>query len=149
MKSNDQVLLTLTERVTGKNYIVKIESKTVEAVKEGLRRIFSVMGDYKKIVKSITSDNGVEFSRLYELEEEEGMEVFYAHPYSSFERRTNENCNGIVWRKIPKSTYIKKYSDEDIRKVEQWVNDMPRKILGYRTANEFYEQELKKLGISA
>lgn len=77
------------------------------------------------------------------------IEVFYAHPYSSFERGTNENCNGIVRRKIPKSTYIKKYSDEDIRRVEQWVNDMPRKILGYQTANESYEQELKKLGISA
>ena len=70
--------MTLTERVTRKNYIVKIESKTVEAVKEGLRRIFSVMGDYKKIVKSITSDNGVEFSRLYELEEV--VESVMGHP---------------------------------------------------------------------
>lgn len=148
-QSGDEALLTLTERVTRKEYIAKISGKTVEGVRDGLTDIFARMGDYKKIVKSITTDNGSEFSKLHELEKAEGIKVYYAHPYSSFERGTNEHCNGIIRRRVPKGKYIKRYSRRIIRSVESWLNEMPRKILGYQSANEAYEKALHELGIAA
>lgn len=146
-KSKDCALLTLTERVTRKEYLAKISGKTAEAVGAGLKEIFRRIGKgFKDVVRSITADNGSEFAKLHELEKEKGIKVFYAHPYSSWERGTNEHCNGLIRRKIPKGKYISKYTKNRIRRIEEWVNRMPRKILGYKTADEAYEEELLTLG---
>ena len=62
--------------------------------------------------------------------------VKFAHPYSSWERGTNENQNRMIRRFIPKGTDISKISDKEIKRIENWMNNYPRKILGYRTTNE-------------
>lgn len=142
----DNVLLTLTERKTRKEIIRKIEAKTIEAVQECLDQIVKEVP--REALKSITSDNGQEFARLYNIEEK-GIKVYYAHPYSSYERGQNENTNGIIRRFIPKGMEIKKFSDEKIKKIEKWINTMPRRNLGYSTAEELYQEEVENLEICA
>lgn len=142
----DNVLLTLTERKTRKEIIRKINGKSVEAVQECLDQIMKELPP--KALKSITSDNGQEFSHLYDIEER-GIKVYYAHPYSSYERGQNENTNGIIRRFIPKGVEIKKFSKDKIRKIENWINTMPRRNLGYFTAEELYQEELSKLDACA
>ena len=62
--------------------------------------------------------------------------VYFAHPFSSWERGTNENQNRMIRRFIPKGTNIAKVSNEEIKRIENWMNNYPGKILGYKTANE-------------
>ncbi|MDW7730794.1 MAG: IS30 family transposase, partial [Bacillota bacterium] len=59
-----------------------------------------------------------------------------AHPYSSWERGTNENINKLIRRFIPKGSSIDDYTDEDIQRIEHWINNYPRRIFGYRSSNE-------------
>lgn len=142
----DDVLLTLTERKTRKEMIRKIRNKTVEEVNRCLNEIIKEIPE--GALKSITSDNGVEFSRLYAIEER-GIKVYYAHPYSSYERGQNENTNGIIRRFVPKGVPIRRYSKEKIKKIEGWINTLPRRVLGYFTAEELYQEELNELGLCA
>ncbi|MCF7887363.1 MAG: IS30 family transposase, partial [Candidatus Omnitrophica bacterium] len=62
--------------------------------------------------------------------------VYFAHPYSAWERGTNENQNKMIRRFIPKGTDIAKVSTKEIKETEKWMNNYPRKVLGYRSANE-------------
>ena len=85
-EKTDQVLLTLTERKTKKEIIRKISGKTVNAVHRCLKKLKKETPNFNKIFRSITADNGVEFSKLYEIGEKMGIDIYYAHPYSSWER---------------------------------------------------------------
>ena len=146
-EKTDQVLLTLTERKTKKEIIRKISGKTVNAVHRCLKKLKNETPNFNQIFKSITTDNGAEFSRLYELEEKLGVAIYYAHPYSSWERGLNENTNRIIRRFIPKGTKIRQYTKKKIEKIEYWINTMYRKSLGWKTAEECYEEERLLLGI--
>jgi len=87
-------------------------------------------------------DNGSEFLNMQALEQScvyadvKRTTCYYAHPFSSWERGSNENANKIIRRFIPKGTDISDYTDDDIRRIEHWMNNYPRKILGYKTANQ-------------
>lgn len=141
-------LLTLTERKTKEEIIRKMEGKTAEGVSEALSSIHDMYGIYfDKIFKTITSDNGVEFSRLYELEEGKGTKVYYAHPYSSYERPLNESTNRIIRRFVPKGREMEKYTGEDINRIERWINTLPRRSLGYMTSEEAFQEELRMIGL--
>jgi IS30 family transposase len=98
----------------------------------------------KEIFKIVTSDNGSEFLDFGKLEKSifggKRFEMYYAHPYSSYERGTNENANGIIRRFLPKGTDFSKISNKKIQKIQDWMNDYPRKILGWLSANELYEK---------
>ena len=69
-------------------------------------------------------------------EREQNLTV--AHPYSSWERGSNENANKLIRHFIAKGKNIDKYNDMEIKKIEDWINNYPRKIFGYRTANQMY-----------
>lgn len=92
--------------------------------------------------KSITADNGLEFAGLYKLESELETQVYFAHPYASYERGTNERHNGLIRRFIAKGKAISDHSAEAIAFIEDWCNTLPRKILGYRTPEELFEKQL-------
>ncbi|MEE0859213.1 MAG: IS30 family transposase, partial [Acutalibacteraceae bacterium] len=95
-----------------------------------IRKNIQQYGDLApKIFKSITSDNGSEFATLSEIVP--FADVYYAHPYSSFERRTNEKQNSLLRRFFPKGKRIDDVSDEAILKVQNWINELPRKIFNY------------------
>ena len=105
---------------------------------------------FKRVFKSITVDNGVEFSDCSGLERSvigEGKRtfVFYCHPYSSWERGTNENTNKLIRRHIPKGTNFDGRTDEEIATIEEWINNYPRGIFGFKTSKELFEEEIKKL----
>lgn len=145
-------LLVLTERKTRNEIIIKLQQHTAEAVVDALDRLERKWGAmFKKIFKTITVDNGTEFAYCNQLERsaiEEGnrTKMYYCHPYSSYERGTNEVTNKMVRRHIPKGTNFDDKTDEDIESIERWVNDYPRKIHDYHTAAEKFHDEIKKIG---
>ena len=131
-------ILTLVERKTRKSLYVLVKNKTQKEVIAALRRIKRrVKGDFSAVFKSITADNGPEFLDSSGMKKAAKCgEIYYAHPYSSWERGSNENGNRILRRFIPKGTDIGKITAEELQRIEDWVNNYPRKILGYRTANQ-------------
>lgn len=136
----EPVLLTLTERLSRFELILKIDGKTEEAVSDAITSIMDT--DYAdKIFKSITSDNGSEFASL-ETAVLKTVEIYYTHPYSSWERGTNENHNGIIRRFIPKGKRISEVLSSNVKRINIWMNNLPRKILNYQTPYEVFMQQV-------
>lgn len=143
-------LFTLTERKTREEIIIKVAEGTHEAIKEAIDGLETKHGvGFKVKFKSITFDNGAEFLGWRKLEvsvdglTERRTTVYFAHSYSSWERGTNENQNRMIRRFIPKGTNIANIGDKEIQWIQDWMNNYPRKILGYRTANEAAEECLQ------
>jgi IS30 family transposase len=138
------VLLTLTERLTRYEIIVKLPNKKSETINAAVTMLIEHY-HYKGIsfFKSITSDNGVEFTHLPIVSKD--IPIYFAHPYKSNDRGTNENHNGIIRRFIPKGSLIYKYSESFIESIESWMNNYPRRIFDYYTPAEMLVKELKKL----
>ena len=143
-KKRGSVLFTLTERKTREEIIVKIAGKRAEYVAQALDLIEK---KYKKEFyskfKSITFDNGVEFRNWKSLEKSYDnrrkrarTQVYYAHPYRSGERGSNENANRLIRRFIPKGIDITPISEEFIQKIEDWINNYPRAMFKYKSTNE-------------
>lgn len=144
-KGNKGVLLVLTERHTRMSKIFKMGRKTQEEVSKVLNKLEGkYRSKFKEIFKSITMDNGCEFINQKLIEKSIYTKkartiAYYAHPYSSWERGSNENINKMIRRYIPKGSNIDKYTEQEIKQIEEWINNYPRKILGYKSANEVYE----------
>ena len=143
-------LFTLTERKTREEIIIKVEQGTQEAIKAAVDGLETKHGNNFKVkFKSITFDNGVEFLGWKFLEisllkpEERRTMVYFAHSYSAWERGTNENQNRMIRRFVPKGKDIAEFSNADIQEIEDWMNNYPRKILGYRTANQVAQECLQ------
>lgn len=131
------VLLSLDERLSRRRHIFKISSRSANAVGEALQHLREIYGkDFTDIFKSITSDNGSEFSKL--TEQLPDVKIYYAHPYSSFERGTNEKQNSLVRRFFPKGKSFDSVSDEAVTFVQNWINNLPRKIFNYLSASEIF-----------
>lgn len=144
--SDDKVLLTIVERKTRYSIVLSIDGKTACAVTEGIKELKELYGDkFNDVFKSITSDNGSEFADLSNLEEEVGTKVYFTHPYSSFERGTNERHNGLIRRFIPKGKRISDYCIDKISTIEEWMNTLPRKILGYLSPECLFENHLDEI----
>lgn len=136
-------LLTLTERKTRLEIARKIPDRTAASVKKEIDKIERKMGAlaFRELFISITPDNGVEFSNAEGLERSilnnrQRTQLFFAHPYASYERGTNENHNGIIRRFITKGSDIGLVKKNSIRKIQDWMNHYPRKILGGRSPLE-------------
>lgn len=143
---SDAVLLTMTERMTRKEIIRVLPDKSAQSVQNAMLKLANDSGPlFPKVFKSITSDNGCEFSKLASLEKIANSKVYFAHPYTSSERGTNERHNGLIRRFIPKGRRISEYSAETICQIQNWCNTLPRKILGYLTPDEAFEDELRKM----
>ena len=141
-KGESTCLLTLTERKTRKGIIVLIDFKDSESVTYALKKL---MEKYPPgIIKSITADNGAEFSTLGEYFLNV-VDVYFAHPYSAFERGGNENFNKLIRQFIPKGTSIDDYNRQYIENIVDRINNTPRKILGYQTANEAFNKEVRAI----
>lgn len=123
-KSKNNVLLTLTDRKTRYQIIRLMNDKTYISVNNEMKQILK---DYP--IKSITADNGSEFARLYEVFSYEN--IYYSHPFSSFERGTNENHNRLIRRFLPKGT--KNTTHQRVAFIENWINNYPKKIFNYKT----------------
>jgi len=141
-KSKKDALFTLSERLSREQVIMKIGSSTQEAVLKALNKLEIGYGrSFQKKFKSITLDNGREFLDWEALERsslnsKRRTLVYFAHPYSAWERGTNENQNRMIRRFVPKGTDISQLSDRDVEEIQEWMNNYPRRILGYKTPNE-------------
>ena len=95
---------------------------------------------FSSVFKSITFDNGPEFSTVDEIEGNGRLTAYYAHPYSSFERGTSENWNGIVRRFIPKGRSLADLEAETLTRINRFINQLPRRRFNYRTPEELFEE---------
>lgn len=139
--SNDCV--TILERNTRHAIVRKIASKTADAVMSELKNIRNLYGNqFSQVFKTITGDNGSEFANLSTIEVDTDTKVYFTHPYSSFEKGTNECHNGLLRRFIPKGKRISDYCYTDIAFIEDWMNTLPRRILKYKTPEELFEAQL-------
>lgn len=146
-------LLVLTERKTRNEIILKLPDHTDESVVAALDRLEAKWSAdmFRRVFKTITVDNGSEFADVEGIERssvnqgEKRTQVYYCHPYSSWERGTNEVTNKMIRRKIPKGTNFDSKTDEEVKDIESWINDYPRKIHDYHSAREVFEEELERL----
>lgn len=145
-------MLVLTERKTRDEIIVKLPDQKAASVVEAIDRLERKWGDmFTKVFRSITVDNGVEFSDYEGVERsvlhegEKRTFAFYCHPYSSWERGSNENNNRLIRRHIPKGEDFDEKQDRDIEYIENWINNYPRGIFGFKTSAQLFEEEIKKL----
>ena len=145
-RASEPVVMTLVERKTRNDLLFLLEGKTSEAVNNCIRSLKEQYGDsFSKVFQTITADNGSEFSELSEQLDEYGSKAYFAHPYSSWERGTNERHNGIVRRFIPKGKSLKDISMSALKRIERWMNNLPRRVLGYMTPEECFKRELAAL----
>ena len=137
-------LLTFTERMTREEIIFKIPSKHAVNVAKSIDKLErKYKSEFKNKFKTITFDNGGEFRDYKALEKsydkrKKGprVQVYYAHPYRSGERGSNENANRLIRRFIPKGTVITDISEEFIQQVEDWINNLLRPMFGYKSSLE-------------
>ena len=135
-------MLTHTERKTRLHLLLTLRYCCYEEVdKDGKCLTIPLFSLLRQVCKTITADNGTEVSSLDRC----SLEIYFSLPYSAWERGTNERHNGLTRRFIPKGKPIKTFSADHIRRAETLVNNLPRKILGYSTPLELFQEELSKL----
>lgn len=140
--TNESAVITIVERKTRMCVWLKVKDHTADAMMEAIKTVFEPYAGYiNQVFKTITADNGSEFSRLSELKSER-IGVYYTHPFSSFEKGTNECHNRLLRRFIPKGKCIADYLQDDISCFADIINGLPRKILEYRTPEELFDREL-------
>ena len=144
-------LLVLTERMTRRQIIVRLPDRTQKSVVRALDRLERRHDNIFAAMKSLTCDNGCEFLDSEAIERSvvgkgsARTSLYFAHPFSAFERGANENANRIIRRFIPKGADIGTYTLKRIKDIEDWMNRLPRESLGGRTAAEAQQEEINKL----
>jgi IS30 family transposase len=131
---------TIVDRKTRFLIIVKINNRKSKTVTQEFAMHLNKQPKYLR--KTMTYDNGIEMANHKWLSESTGMDIYFAHPYSSWERGTNENTNGLIRRFLPKGTDFNAISHERLKQIENNLNNRPRKVLGFKTPNEIRNQEI-------
>jgi IS30 family transposase len=132
--------VTLVERKSGYLLLGKVPNLQAATVRQAAARRYATTP--AALRKTLTLDNGKEFAEHEELELEAALRIYFAKPYCAWQRGTNENTNGLVRQFFPKGTDLAKIPEHRFTKVQQLLNDRPRKRLGYRTPNEVLASRL-------
>jgi IS30 family transposase len=150
-KKGRACLLVLVERMSRNALLFKMRSQTQKEVQLRLDQLEKKIGikRFREIFKTLTVDNGSEFLDWRSLErscvskhETSRTQIYYCHPYHSWERGTNEQVNGHIRRFIPKGSAISGYSTKDILDIQEWLNAYPRKVLHGKSSLEIVREEL-------
>lgn len=136
---------TVVERKTRYTYIVKLKDRKSKTVTKQFAKKLNRLG--RRCRKTFTYDNGMEMANHKWLTEKTGMKVYFAHPYSSWERGTNENTNGLIRRFFPKKTDFLQVTEEQLKMVEHKLNNRPRKVLNYSTPAEMLLKEMNEINV--
>ena len=146
-KNGRSCLLVLSERMTRQEIIRKMPDKKAASVVRALDRLEKEMGSrsFRKTFRTITCDNGVEFLDNAGIERScrSGRPrtiLFYCHPYSAYERGTNENINRMIRRFYPKGCSFDRVTPKDVQRLEDWINNYPRPVLGGFSSIQFREK---------
>jgi IS30 family transposase len=133
------VLLTINDRVSSRVWIAKLNGKNAD---ELAQKTIEVLNPFKDIVNTITADNGKEFAEHKTVSKELDVDFYFAKPYHSWERGANENMNGLIRQYFPKGSSFENISIEDVQRVQDILNNRPRKKLNFLTPNEFLSLNL-------
>jgi transposase, IS30 family len=134
-------IATNVERKTRYTFIMKIENRKSKTVTKAFANTLNTLPTYVR--KSMTYDNGMEMANHQWLAKATGIDIYFAHPYSSCERGTNENTNGLIRRFFPKGTDFNTITTHELQQAQDKLNNRPRKVLGYKTPNQIMQQEIK------
>lgn len=142
-KGRNQSVLTITERKTDTEIVLKVKDKTASATYKALTRLKSYFGkDWNKIFKTITCDNGSEFRTDFDSL---GIAAYWCHPSCPHERGTNENTNRLVRRKLPKGMSLSGVTAKQAHEIQNWINSYHRPKFGGKTSTEVLYEELKQI----
>ena len=152
-KGTRKTLLVLTERKTRNEIIRLMNDKTAAGVIKALNDLERQLGSelFAQVFQTITVDNGSEFSDYEGIEQSsihkdrKRTKVYFCHPYSAYERGSNENQNRMVRRHYPKGYDFTNTTPSEIRKLEKWINDYPREMFNYYSSAELYEACINSL----
>jgi IS30 family transposase len=139
-------IATNVERKTRYTFIMKIDNRKSKTVTKAFANTLNTLPE--KIRKSMTYDNGMEMANHQWLSDKTGINIYFAHPYSSWERGTNENTNGLIRRFFPKGTDFNSITLKQIKEAQYKLNNRPRKVLGYKTPNQMMQEEIQTKSIS-
>jgi IS30 family transposase len=129
-------LVTLAERKSKLFLVRKVPDKTAESV---TKAVINMLKPYQRHVLTITADNGTEFAHHKRIEKALSAKVYFAHPYSAWERGLNENFNGLLRQYIPKGTDLRQVSHHQVRACQKALNSRPRKCLGFKQPSAVFE----------
>ncbi len=124
----------------------KVSAKTSERVKGA---IISMLAEYKTLVHTLTFDNGLEFAGHEQIDQALGSTSYFAKPYCSWQRGSNENGNGLVRQYIPKSRSLLDVTDEEIETIQTRLNTRPRKRLGFKTPLQVLSKSMHRVALRA
>ena len=144
-KGHRGAAMTVVERKSRLVRIGKLPSKSANAMRQAFRRR---LGPMVEAVRSITFDNGKEFSQHRLIGEDLNSLTYFADPYASWQRGTNENTNGLIRQYLPKDRNLETLTGGEIRMIEHRINNRPRKCNGYLTPNEVAYNKREKLTVA-
>ena len=129
-----------------------MKNKTSSSVVKALNQIERKIGSnkFRKLFRTITVDNGCEFMDTEGIEssvlcKSKRTHLYYCHPYSSYERGSNENQNKLIRRHYPKGTSFDNLNQLDIDKLQDWINNYPRKIFNWHSSNDIFDACINSL----
>ena len=134
-KNHKQAIVSLVERKSGFTLIRKVEHKTALAVSDVMTKL---LRPHRSRVLTITSDNGREFAAHKTISKQLGASFYFAHPYASWERGTNENTNGLIRQYFPKNRDFTTITQREINMAMERLNNRPRKRLDYQTPSQLF-----------
>ena len=137
-------VVTMVERKSGYAVLAKVANKTSALVSSA---IVSNLKPLCERVKTLTFDNGKEFAAHAHIDEQLQSTAYFARPFASWERGSNENLNGLLRQYIPKKRTMTTVTDEEIRMIQNRLNHRPRKRLGFKTPAEVFHQSLKRVAL--
>jgi transposase, IS30 family len=141
-KDHKGALVTINDRVSGMLKMRKIESKEAALVEAAAKEM---LADWKPFLHTITSDNGKEFARHKNIAEALEIDYFFAQPYHSWERGANENLNGLVRQYFPKGTTFEHLTDQQVKDVQDALNNRPRKRFDFKSPQQIFNQFFNNL----
>ena len=144
--NHKQAIVTVVERKSGYAVMAKVSNKTADLVGAA---IIEALNPLKARVKTLTCDNGKEFSGHARIDEALGSTGYFARPFASWERGSNENFKGLLRQYVPKKRPMASITNEEIKMIENRLNNRPRKRLGFRTPAEVFHQSLSRVALRA
>ncbi len=137
--SHQGALVTIVERKSRYLLVGRVRSTTAEEVTAMTTKL---LREHQAKVRTITADNGREFAQHEKIAAAVGAEFYFAHPYHSWERGTNENTNGLLRQYFPKNTNFLTLTATDLAAVQKKLNNRPRKVLGFKTPHEVFSNAI-------
>jgi IS30 family transposase len=138
--------VSLVERKSGYTLLARVDDRRAETVRRAAQQRLAALPPHLR--RTLTFDNGKEFAEHEALAAATRMKIYFAQPYCSWQRGTNENTNGLVREFLPKGTDLTAYSHHEVAAIQSSLNDRPRKRLGYLTPHEVLTKNAARHGVA-